>query len=158
MNPRNLLMVLTIAAGVACLASNPARAASNLHLAPSLSFTDDSSANFPIAGNDLQDAAGVPDRATIIFFGTAHCWNTNREAERLVALYSKYRDRINFIVVNLDDVSSAQGELATRYFRGYIQTITVIDSHGRVIYDRAGETGTARGDASNLEAIIQSAK
>src|SRR5262245_6309508 len=63
--------------------------AAGLTLAPNLSFTDDSSSNFPIRGENLQDGAIASDRPTIIFFGTSHCWNTNREAERFVALYGK---------------------------------------------------------------------
>jgi hypothetical protein len=62
----------------------PAAAASDLKLAPNLSFTDDSSSNFPITGTDLKDGTIAHDRPTLIFFGTAPCWNTNREAERLV--------------------------------------------------------------------------
>src|SRR6202142_995997 len=80
----------------------PALAASDLHLAPDLSFTDDSSANFPIAGNSIGDTTLAGDRATIMFFGTAHCWNTNREAERLVALYPKYREQIDFVIVDVN--------------------------------------------------------
>nr|MDQ2970564.1 hypothetical protein [Acidobacteriota bacterium] len=52
--------------------------ARNLTLAPKLSFTDDSSANFPIRGEGLGDGRIASDRPTAIFFGTAHCWNTNR--------------------------------------------------------------------------------
>jgi hypothetical protein len=54
--------------------------ARNLTLAPNLSFTDDSSSNFPIRGENLQEGKIASDRPTAIFFGTSHCWNTNREA------------------------------------------------------------------------------
>jgi hypothetical protein len=141
-----------------CIATAQTRAATDLKLAPELSFTDDSSSNFPIAGKALGDGAIAQDRATILFFGTAHCWNTNREAERLVTLYPKYRDQIDFVIVDVDHLSSAQRELAARYYRGYIPTITVIDSDGKVIYNRAGETGSSRGDTSKLEALLNSAK
>src|ERR1700719_2892427 len=96
----------------------PARAASDLHLAPNLSFTDDSSSNFPIDGSSIGDATVASDHATIMFFGTAHCWNTNREAERLVALYPKYRDKMDFVIVDLDHPSLAQRLLIARYYRG----------------------------------------
>ncbi len=138
--------------------TSAAHAASDLHLAPDLSFTDDSSSNFPIAGNSIGDATVAGDRATIMFFGTAHCWNTNREAERLVALYPKYRDKIDFVIVDLDHPSLAQRLLIAKYYRGAIPTITVIDRKGDVIYNRAGETASTRGDTSNLEALINSAK
>jgi|ERR1700733_1524916 hypothetical protein len=134
-----------------------AHAAGDLHLAPDLSFTDDSSSNFPIAGS-LGDAKVAGDRATIMFFGTAHCWNTNREAERLIALYPKYRDKIDFVIVDLDHASAAQQPLIARYYHGAIPTIAVIDSKGNVLYDEAGETASTRGDTSKLEALLNSAK
>src|SRR5262245_61302732 len=81
-----------------------AGAAANLQLAPGLSFSDDSSGNFPIVGSDLDDGH-VTGRAAVIFFGTSHCWNTAREAERLVKLYPRYRDQIDFVVVDLNRVS-----------------------------------------------------
>jgi hypothetical protein len=155
MNPKTVTLLILSA----CLfAADPVRAASDLRLAPDLSFTDDSSSNFPIAGNSIGDATVASDRATIMFFGTAHCWNTNREAQRLVALYPKYRDKIDFVIVDLDHPSLSQRPLIARYYRGSIPTITIIDRKGEVIYNRAGETAATRGDTSKLEALLNSAK
>jgi hypothetical protein len=151
------LLALAALAALAMIAAYPAHAASDLHLAPDLSFTDDSSANFPIAGNSIGDATVAGDRATIMFFGTAHCWNTNREAERLVALYPKYRDKIDFVVVDVNNPSPSQQPLIAKYYRGFIPTIAVIDRKGEVIYNRAGETADTRGDTSKLEALLNSA-
>ena len=147
------LMLLALA-----LAAAPAHAASDLHLAPNLSFSDDSSSNFPIAGNSIGDAKVASDRATIMFFGTAHCWNTNREAERLVALYPKYKDKIDFVIVDLNNPGPGQDALITKYYKGAIPTIAVVDAKGNVIYDRAGETAWSRGDTSKLQALLDSAK
>jgi len=156
--PRALqLTFAAIAISLACVYANNAFAADDLKLAPSLSFTDDSSANFPIDGKNLAGGSAPTDRATIIFFGTAHCWNTNREAERLVSVYPTYRGKIDFIVVDLNDPSPAQRALIASYYRGYIPTIAILDSHGYVVYDRAGETASRRGDTSSLEALINSA-
>jgi hypothetical protein len=150
------LASLMLLVGVLVAAS--AHAAGDLHLAPDLSFTDDSSSNFPIAGNSIGDATLASDRATIMFFGTAHCWNTNREAERLVALYPNYRDKIDFVIVDVNNPSPSQQPLMAKYYRGFIPTITVIDRKGEVIYNRADETADTRGDASKLEALLNSAK
>lgn len=134
---------------------NGARAAANLQLAPSLSFNDDSSGNFPITGSVL--AAGpVAGKATVIFFGTSHCWNTAREAERLVKLYPQYRNQIVFVVVDLNRVSPEQQGLVSRYYRGAIPTVAVLDSKGNLIYDRAGETAGNRGDTNNLQKLLDS--
>jgi len=93
----------------------------------------------------------------VIFFGTSHCWNTNREAERLVALYPQYRDRVHFVIVDLNHVAPAQHALVTKYYGGYIPTLAIFDRHGKVIYDRAGETAGHRGETLNLAALIDSA-
>jgi hypothetical protein len=152
-----LIIGVALAAFAAGSVSGVAFAADDLKLAPALSFTDDSSSNFPIVAEHSADGAPAADQATILFFGTAHCWNTNREAERLVSLYPKYRGKINFVVVDLNNVSASQRPLVAKYYRGAIPTIAVIDSNGRVIYDRAGETAAERGDASNLETLLNSA-
>jgi hypothetical protein len=132
--------------------------ASDLKLAPALSFSDDSSPNFPIEGKNLSDGSIAADHATVIFFGTANCWNTAREAERLVQLYPRYKDKIRFVVVDLRNPSIAQRALIARYYQGYIPTIAVIDSAGKVLYDRAGETASERGDSSNLQKLLDSAR
>lgn len=151
LNGAALLAIVIMAMGGA------PRAATDLTLAPKLSFTDDSSPNFPIEGNDMADASVGAGRPTVIFFGTAHCWNTAREAERLVALYPRYSDRVHFVVVDLKHATPAQQRLADRYYPGYIPTLAIFDKSGRLIYDRAGETASKRGDTSNLQALIDSA-
>lgn len=138
------------------VAVNRSDAASDLTLAPGLSFTNDSSPNFPIQGSSLSDGSVTAGRATVIFFGTSNCWNTAREAERLVKLYPQFRDRIEFVIVDLHKVTPEQEKLVALYYRGYIPTITAIDSQGSVIYDRAGETASTRGDTSNLERLLDS--
>ena len=134
-----------------------ASAAADLMLARNLSFTDDSSPNFPIEGKDLADATIARGLPTVMFFGTSHCWNTAREAERLVALYPRYSDRVHFVVVDLKHDSPAQQRLADQYYPGYIPTLAIFDKSGRVIYDRAGETASRRGDTQHLQELIDSA-
>ena len=131
-------------------------AASDLNLAPKLSFDDDSSPNFPIQGQNLSEGSIASGEATVIFFGTSNCWNTAREAERLVKLYPQFRNRIRFAIVDLNHVGPEQEALVSHYYHGYIPTITAIDSRGKLIYDRAGETASTRGDTSNLERLLDS--
>jgi hypothetical protein len=59
-------------------------------------FTDDSSPYFPIRSKDPGDGAIANGRPTLIFIGTSHCWNTAREAERIVTLYPRYKDNVHF--------------------------------------------------------------
>jgi len=131
--------------------------ARNLTLAPSLSFTDDSSSNFPIRGENLGDGKIASDRPTAIFFGTSHCWNTNREAERFVALSAKEKEAVRFVVVDLDHPSRDQKVLVSRFYRGYIPTLALLDASGKVVYNRSGETAARRCDTSGLEEILRKA-
>jgi hypothetical protein len=131
-------------------------AASDLKLAYGLSFDDDSSPNFPIQALNLSEGSITPGSATVIFFGTSNCWNTAREAERLVKLYPQFRDRIHFVIVDLNHVGPEQQQLVAAYYRGYIPTITAIDRHGVVLYDQAGETSSTRGDSANLQRLLDS--
>jgi len=134
-----------------------ALAAENLTLAPGLSFTDDSSNSFPIQGDHLGDAEFGMGRASVAFLGASNCWNTNREAERLVALYPKFRDRVRFIIVNVNHPSEAQRPLLKAHYRGSIPTLVVFAPDGTVLYTRSGETADKRGDTSALDALISKA-
>jgi hypothetical protein len=158
--PLAITFAITIALlfGIALATEAPSAPATDLKLAPDLSFSDDSSPNFPIVGKNLSDGSLANDHATAIFFGTANCWNTAREAERLVQVYPQYKDKIHFVVVDLRSPSVAQHGLIERYYHGYIPTIAVIDGRGNVLYDRAGETAGQRGDASNLQKLLDSAR
>jgi hypothetical protein len=149
-----LASVCALLAQMTAVAVPRARGASDLKLAPKLSFDDDSSSNFPIQGRKLSDGPGRTGEATLIFFGTSNCWNTAREAERLVKLYPQFQNRIHFVIVDLRNVAPAQQPLVSHYYHGYIPTITAINSGGKVIYNRAGETATIRGDTSNLQRLL----
>ena len=153
-----IAIVVALIFGLSLATEAPSAPATDLKLAPDLSFSDDSSSNFPIVGKNLSDGSVPNEHATVIFFGTANCWNTAREAERLVHLYPQYKEKIHFVVVDLRSPSAAQRGLIARYYHGYIPTIAVLDSRGNVLYDRAGETASQRGDASNLQKLLDSAR
>lgn len=148
-------MALVVLCGL--FAAHPAPAADNLRLASGLSFTDDSSSNFPIEGDHLSDGNLTPGRAAIAFFGASHCWNTNREAERVVAPYPRFRDRVSFVIVDVNHPSDAQRPLLAAHYHGSIPTLVVVAPSGSVLYERAGETASARGDSLALEALLTKA-
>jgi hypothetical protein len=129
--------------------------ATNLRLAPDLSFTDDSSSNFPIRGDGLAGGRIASDRPTVLFFGTSHCWNTNREAERFVKFWAIHRDEARFLVVDLDSPSPEQKVLVERFFHGLIPAVVFLDRTGAVVSDRPGETARDRGDVAGLEALLK---
>jgi hypothetical protein len=150
----SLWLAVALVAAYGLTRATSARGATDLHLAPGLSFTDDSSDDFPIRGEGLEDAESRPGRATVMFFGASHCWNTNREAERLVALYPKYRDRVRFIIVDVNGPSAGQRPLMQSYYRGSIPTLVVLAPDGKPVYARAGETARTRGDTRGLDSLI----
>lgn len=152
-----LLRKFVIPVLAATLIPAPLLAATNLTLASGLSFTDDSSPNFPIRAQDAADGTIATDRPTLIFIGTSHCWNTAREAERVVSLYPKYKDKVHFVVIDLNDTSPTQRLLVAKFYRGYIPTVVIFDGKGDLIYDQAGETSMRRGDDAKLDALIKSA-
>jgi hypothetical protein len=137
--------------------TRPAHAAENLTLAPGLSFIDDSSASFPIQGDHLGDADLGNGRPTVAFFGASHCWNTNREAERLVTLYPKFREQVRFIIVDVNHPSETQRPLLKAHYKGFIPTLVIFARDGTVQYARSGETADKRGDTSTLDALISRA-
>ena len=151
------LAVLALPVALAVAPAGPGGAA-KLTLAPDLSFVDDSSPNFPIRGENMKDGRIASDRPTVIFFGTAHCWNTSREAERLVALYAKEKEAARFLVVDLDDPSSEQKPLVSRFYSGFIPTLAFLDAKGNVVYNRSGETSKKKGDFGALEELLRRAK
>ena len=59
MTPKKLPATLSCALALLYLMSHSVRAASDLRLAPDLSFIDDSSSSFPIAGNSI-DSLDLP--------------------------------------------------------------------------------------------------
>ncbi len=142
---------------IQALASAAADGADNLRLGPGLGFTDDSSADFPIRGENLDAVESRSRRPTVVFFGASHCWNTNREAERLVAVYPKYRDRVSFVIIDVARPSRSQVPLLETYCRGSIPTLVILGRDGDVLYARAGETARTRGDTQALDALLLSA-
>ena len=88
---------------------------------------------------ELGDGKIASDRPTAIFFGTSHCWNTNREAERFVAVAGRAEVAVRFWWTRPPAASrrpSSRGSTAA------IPTLAILDSAGKVIYNRSGETAS----------------
>jgi hypothetical protein len=160
MRDKGFVLVLSLLFGLGAVAERATSGggARHLALAPGLSFTDDSSANFPIRGENLAAGGLAGDRPTVVFFGASHCWNTNREAERFVAFAARHPGDVRFLVVDLDHVGPEQRALVGRFYRGSIPTLAFVAASGRVVYDRSGETSSRRRDFSALERILSTAR
>jgi hypothetical protein len=122
----------------------PSRAAENLKLNQRLDYSSDSQDGPLITGDHLDDGvvAGKPTYA--ILYGEG-CYNSKRQARRTVELYEKYKGRVQFVVVDLDQHRSpAQQELVKKFYQGSIPHVVVLNREGKIAYNAAGEVGEAQ--------------
>jgi hypothetical protein len=129
---RLTLFILLLAAALAF-------AGDNLKVNPKLDYTSDSQDGPLISGDNLKDGAvsGKPNYVLIVQEG---CFNSKRQARRSVSLYEKYKEQVNFVVIDLDKKpSKAQKQLVDAYYRGYIPHVVVLDRFGHPLYSKAGE-------------------
>lgn len=118
-------------------------AAKELKLNPNLDYNTDSNDGPLITGKDLSHAVINTEKPIHIIFYHRECYNSKRQAKRTVELYEKFKDRVNFIVVDLEEIkNSDQMKLKSKYYTGYIPHVTILSKSGKVLYDRAGEVST----------------
>jgi hypothetical protein len=134
-NSRSLAMLLAFGG----LWAGPAFGADNLKLNAQLDFTSDSVDGPLITGDDMQTGVAPGKPNYIIIYGEG-CFNSKRQARRTVGLYNRYRDRVRFVIIDLDQPqSSAQQQLVQKYYQGSIPDVIVEDRQGRPLYAQAGE-------------------
>ena len=120
-------------------AVSSSKAGENLKINPKLDYTSDSN-DGPLITGDHMDAGAAADRVNYVLIYGEGCYNSKRQARRTVALYEKYRGRVNFVIVDLDKpLSSAQSELVKSHYTGSIPHVLVLDKTGKAVYDTAGE-------------------
>ncbi len=125
------------------LAVSPSNAGENLKINPKLDYSSDSN-DGPLITGDHMDTGAASDRVNYVLMYGEGCYNSKRQARRTVALYEKYRSRVNFVIVDLDKpLSPAQSELVKNHYTGSIPHVTVLDKTGKTVYDAAGEVSEA---------------
>src|ERR1700756_2171588 len=113
----------------------------NLKLNSTLDYTSDRLDGPLITGDDALSGF-VPGKLNYIIIYGEGCFNSKRQARRTVDLYQHYRGRVQFVVIDLDGRQSpAQQNLTKKYYTGSIPHVVIVDQHGRVLYDQAGEVG-----------------
>ncbi len=121
----------------------------NLKLNPKLDYTSDSLDGPLITGDDMQSGF-VPGKPNYVIIYGEGCFNSKRQARRTVELYNKYRDRVHFVVIDLDAPrSTEQQKLVKQYYQGYIPHVVVLDSRGQALYNQSGEV-----DSQHIEDIF----
>lgn len=130
----------------------PLHAADNLRLNGHLDYTSDSQDGPLITGERLDEGA-VPGKPNYVIIYGEGCFNSKHQARTTVELYQKYKGRVNFVIVDLDQRrSGAQQQLVKQYYGGYIPHVVVLDRAGQPIYNRAGEIS-----AEHISAILDRA-
>ena len=95
----------------------PSRAADNLKLNEHLDYSSDSHDGPLITGDHLEDGA-ASGKPTYVLIYSEGCFNSKRQARRTVELYEKYKDRVQFVVVDMDNKRfAAQEDLVRDTFR-----------------------------------------
>ncbi|MFY9731049.1 MAG: hypothetical protein WB723_06210 [Candidatus Acidiferrales bacterium] len=124
-------------------AVSSSKAGENLKINPNLDYSSDS-IDGPLINGDHMDAGAAQGRVNYVLIYGEGCYNSKRQARRTVALYEKYRGRVNFVIVDLDKpLSSAQSELVKSHYAGSIPHVVVLDKTGKAVYDNAGEVSEA---------------
>jgi hypothetical protein len=117
----------------------PLRAAENLKLNQHLDYSSDSQDGPLITGDHLDDGPAAGKPAYIILYGEG-CFNSKRQARRTVELYERYRGKVQFVVIDLDQKHAAvQEELVKKFYKGYIPQVVVLNRDGKPAYNASGE-------------------
>src|SRR5258708_8223944 len=77
-----------------------ARAGENLRLNSHLNYSSDSEDGPLITGDHMNEGA-VPGKPNYVIIYGEGCFNSKRQARRTVSLYERYKDRVNFVVLDL---------------------------------------------------------
>jgi hypothetical protein len=127
-------------------------AGDHLKLNSKLDYTSDSH-DGPLVTGEHMDAGFVAGKpAYVILYGEA-CYNSKRQARRTVELYNKYKDAIQFVIIDLDHHwSPALDELKKKYYTGYIPHVVVLDNAGAPLYNSSGEI-----DSSVISGLLDKA-
>ena len=117
----------------------PAFGGDNLKLNPNLDYTSDSQDGPLITGDHMEAGAIQGKPSYVLIYGEA-CYNSKRQARRTVDLYHRYKGRVQFVLIDLNQyMSRAQQDLRKKYYQGSIPHVVVLDSSGKALYNAAGE-------------------
>ncbi len=113
--------------------------ADNLKLNQRLNYSSDS-LDGPLISSDNPTAGALAGKPNYVIIYGEGCFNSKRQAKRTVELYEKYKGRVNFVVVDLDQKrSDAQQQLVKKFYQGSIPHVVVLNSNGDAVYNSAGE-------------------
>jgi hypothetical protein len=114
--------------------------ADKLVLNPKLDYSDhNKNQGLLITGENMDDGFKKGMVNYIIFYFDK-CYNAKRQARVTVNMYDKYKERVHFVVIDLNLLlSPAQMKLARKYCSGKVPHTTILDRNGGLIFDFTGE-------------------
>lgn len=127
-------------------------AGDHLRVNPKLDYTSDSQDGPLITGEHMGTGFVSGKPAYVIMYGEG-CYNSKRQARRTVDLYEKYKNEVQFVIIDLDHrLSPAQDQLKKKYYTGYIPHVVVLDAAGNPVYNSSGEV-----DSSVISSLLDKA-
>jgi hypothetical protein len=118
-------------------------AGDHLKLNPKLDYASDSQDGPLITGEHMGTGVVSGKPAYVIMYGEG-CYNSKRQARRTVDLYEKYKNEVQFVIIDLDHrLSPAQDQLKKKYYTGYIPHVVVLSAAGNPVYNSSGEVDSA---------------
>ena len=118
-------------------------AGDHLKLNPKLDYASDSQDGPLITGEHMGTGVVSGKPAYVIMYGEG-CYNSKRQARRTVDLYEKYKNEVQFVIIDLDHrLSPAQDQLKKKYYAGYIPHVVVLGAAGNPVYNSSGEVDSA---------------
>ena len=129
----------------------------NLKLNPKLDYGSDS-LDGPLITGDDEDSGFVAGKPNYVIIYGEGCFNSKRQARRTVELYGKYRDKVHFVVIDLDVKRSPdQQKLVKEYYKGYIPHVVVLDATGKPLYNSSGEVESRKIETLFDQSLSQAA-
>ncbi|PYX93700.1 MAG: hypothetical protein DMG67_03565 [Acidobacteria bacterium] len=62
-----------------------------------------------------------------------------------MTLYNKYKDRVNFVLIDIDHkLAAGQQLLLDKYFRNLVPHVVILDPSGKALYNEPGEVEEGR--------------
>lgn len=144
------IMLAIFVAFTALAFGTTVQAGDNLRLNSHLDYSSDHE-DGPLITGDHMDEGAVAGKPNYVIIFSEGCFNSKNQARRTVSLYEKYKGRVNFVVVDLDQKrTAAQQQLVKDYYKGYIPHVVVLDKSGKAVYNSSGEV-----DESTIAGLLE---
>ena len=136
MRRAGLIAALGLLLGMPCSLCS----ADKLVLSPNLDYSDHNKDQGLLITGEKMDDGFKKGKVNYIIFYFEKCYNAKRQVRVTVNMYDKYKERVHFVVIDLNLLlPPAQMKLARKYCSGKVPHTTILDGKGGLIFDYTGE-------------------